>query len=279
MSADHRARSCWMLAPIFAAAIAGAAGCDPAEPLRNDGETVAEVPLGNGVKLEIVAMEDGSFIATQSGPKGTQPRPIPKAIEESGDPVALFRHFAPTREVPGPMLKAVARLRPLGGAAPSDGTGSEKESPARSGGAAPVKPDPAGQQDFLYDENQSNWTGADGCPVAFFDARWCVPTTSDDVPPSHPCYHNYEWAFYERDKAVSGWGAICANDGQLTFRITRQGVVEYQVDQGSWRTAVISKKGNCGLFSCEWERAYTRFEMVNRPTDWNSGHFASDIHL
>ena len=44
---------------------------------------------------------------------------------------------------------------------------------------------------------------------------------------------------------------------------------------------VVERDGGEGKLikpsACIWEREFTRFEMVNRPNDWNSGHFASSL--
>jgi hypothetical protein len=233
---------------------------------------VAEAAIGRGVKLEIVAQPDGSFLVTQAGRYGTAPLAVPAAMLDEGDPIALFKYLAPHQDVPEALRTADQRASAL------------LAQPGRIRTALPAVPGPKvlpstadGSRRVLFsdDQPQSNWTGYAGCPGDYFEVNFCPPSESDDVRPSY-CYLYKNWAYLENPSALGGWGAVCADQGQVTFRITAGTVTEYTVDQGSWRSGLILHKRTCGFWSCSDVRFYLRFELVNRP-DGSVGHFSSDI--
>jgi hypothetical protein len=259
---------------------AGATACDSAARPSNQGEMVADTMVGDGVRLEILALEDGSFVSTQSGRPGSRPVEVPAAIVQSGDPVALFQYLAPRQEVPQALIAADARAgslvekrRRATGVASTPTSLADSLSAERRGTVGiPL----TGDIHATLGATESNWTDMPGCSIEFFDRNWCPPSQSDDVPAKY-CFYHKTWAFLEHDSALAGWGAVCADQGQLTFRITAGDAVEFTVDQGSWRTAVVLRKAMCGgFFGCTDIRQFMRFEIVPRP-DESSGHFAAHV--
>jgi hypothetical protein len=241
-----------------------AQGCAPP---AEEHEKVAEVEIANGLKLEILASSDGSFVATQSGPLGTAPLRIDEKLVKEGDPVALFKSLAPNHPVPATLIAANQRSVKLLKAQSKE----LEPQPSQPETLAPV-PVPARADRVLALPTQSNWTGYSGCPAGYFtDQGFCPGNDAHNT-----CYFNVIWAFFEHGNALGGNGAVCADHGQLTFRITAGSVTEYTVDQGSWRTATVLHKRTCGWFTCSDVRNYTRFEIVNRP-DQSVGHFGATL--
>jgi hypothetical protein len=276
-----------MVAYLLSAASVALAGCDvdnggqpdPASPAQQTtssdkaptpGSTVvpnhvAEAVVATGAKVQIAALDDGSFLITQSGRMGTEPMIIPDGMLEQADPIALFKYMAPGQAVPQTLVTANERSLAL------LKTEAVRKPIGESESAQPISI-PASRPQINYaDNSQSNWTGYSGCPVNYFNTNFCT------TAPYPFCYYNAHWASYEHPNAFGGWGAVCADSGQLTFRITAGTVSEYTVDQGSWRSGQILHKRTCNFWGCDDVRFYLRFEMMNRP-DSSSGHFASEIN-
>jgi hypothetical protein len=268
-NSTNRRSTMFKLNPLVYLALAGATlvGCAEGAVTPTEPNKVAELDLGNGVQMEIVALDDGSFLTTQTGRFGSNPVEMNEILRSTDDPVTLFKRLAPDQPVPAKLIAANERSVRM---AKDQDQAIEPKAPT-PGTLEPVRSPPIGEVNYAVSSTQSNWTGYPGCPPAYFSTRFCPGNTNNSA-----CMYNVTWASFEHDNAKGGTGAVCADQGQITFRITRAGVTEFTVDQGSWRTAVLLSKRTCGWFSCSDVRNYTRFEIVNRP-DQTVGHFGATI--
>jgi hypothetical protein len=237
------------------------AGCG-GDDATTTNPVVAVGDLGEGVRLEIVDLDESTYLVSQTGPQTASPRHIDAASPEAGDPVALFKKLTGKDQVPAGLL-TMAR-------APANAT-LERDS------IEPLLVESSATESVGSVSSAlttaSNWTGTGACSSTWFVNAGFCPGNG----PNSTCRADVNWAFIEHNNAAGGDGTVCANSGQLTYRITRNGVTEFTVDQGSWRSAIILTKGSCGWFTCSTQRDYTRFEIVNRP-DGAFGHLGATIN-
>jgi hypothetical protein len=242
------------------------AACQSEEPDAVEQYKVAEATIAGGVKLEVLAMPDGSFITSQSGGRGTAPVQLDARFAQVTDPAVLWRQLAPGQPIPAGLKAALARAGRTSDQAeqpglPASGLSPETASTRLTPEATPIHMQGRGG-------NFSNWTGTGDCTKEWFTDNGMCPGNARN----QFCAFYVPWAFIEHPSVDGGSGAVCAHSGQLTFKVTgseSSGVTgTFTVDQGSWRKVVfIGPVGG---------RTFWRFEMVPRP-DGSFGQFGGEL--